>query len=410
MSTQTLTVKLLPVQKQFLAAKEKELLLSGAWGGAKSSALCWKVLKEATIDGAEIMLCRKTYTSLKRSTLVTLLGIAPKNSYHYNKIDQTIKLNGYTSTIYLMGLDDMNKIGSMNVSMIAVDEASELIEEEWMALLGRIRKDVGCRQLCGATNPASPSHFLYKRFFADKNINRRVIRSKSYENPYLPKDYLDSLKELPKHLYDRFVEGEWLALEKAIYSEWNREKHIKSRQLGEFNSYVVGVDFGFTNPCAVTLWGIDGDKNMHLIEEFKRSGMLVSKIADKVQRYEKLEPVIVVDPSAPALIAELKQRGLNADSAENDVEDGIAKIQDYLGRKKLTIDPKATEFVKEIENYARDDNGKPIKIDDHLVDSARYAIHHVVPNEVLKNKPFIMDFNEQDDDEEDLVSERKLII
>lgn len=410
MDNKTLTVKLLPVQKQFLAAKEKEVLLSGAWGGAKSSALCWKVLKEATINGAEIILARKTYTALKRSTLQTLLAIAPKGSYTFNKIDQTIKLNGYSSTIYLMGLDDMEKIGSMNVSMIAVDECSELTEEEWIALIGRIRKDVGCRQLCGATNPSSPSHFLYKRFFLDNNPNRKVLRSKTYENPYLPKDYIDSLKELPKHLYNRYVEGEWLALEKAVYTEWNREIHIKTRQLGEFASFIVGVDFGFTNPCAVTLFGIDGDRNMHMLEEFKQSGLLMSKIADRVQRYEKLEPVIVVDPSAPALIAELKQRGLNANSAENDVEDGISKLQDYLGRRKFSVDPKCTEFVKEIENYARDDRGKPIKIEDHLVDSCRYVMHNVLPNEQLRSKPFILDMSESEDDDEELIESQKFII
>ena len=379
--------KLLPKQIEFINATEKEVLMSGAWGSSKSFALCLGILKESCIPNAQILLCRKTYTALKRSTLQTLLygdsPILPLNSYTYNKMDQVITMNGTNAKIYLMGLDDIMKIRSMNLGYIAVDEASELDENEWIELTGRLRSENGSRKITGATNPASPSHWLYERFFNYKGNDRKVIKSSSLDNPYLPDDYLESLKSMPDKLYERFVLGEWVALEKAIYSKFDRDKHIKGRGFGEFTHYMLGVDFGFTNPCALALLGIDGDNNIHLIEEVKKSQLLIGEIVEKAMRYYKLRPVVIVDPSAPALIAEFKKEGFQVKKADNSVDSGIARMQDYINKGKFTCDPRCMEFVKEIENYIYDDNGKPVKTNDHLLDAIRYCLNDAVSEDVV---------------------------
>jgi phage terminase large subunit len=397
------TFNLLPKQLEFVNSDRKETLAVGAWGSSKSTALCFAVLKEACIPNSQILLCRKTYTSLKRSTLQTLLygsnPIMPKGSYKYNKVDQTIKLNGLNSTIYLMGLDSMEKIRSMNLSFIAIDEASELNEMEWIELLGRLRCETGSRRLVACCNPSSPSHFLYQRFYVNRTNTRNVIKSTALENPYLPADYIENLKTLPKQLYDRYVLGEWIALDKAIYSMFDREKHIKTIHQGEFNRYVIGLDFGFTNPIGLTFWGIDGDNNAHLLDELKESGLLISRISDRCEKFRKFEPTIVVDPSAPALIAQLENDGYTVVKADNDVEMGISRVQNYIGNNKISIEPHCSEFIKEIENYIRDDKGKPIKIEDHLCDSTRYAISYITADVQQYTKPCVLvasDFDDED--------------
>lgn len=390
-NTKQVIYKLLPKQVEFVNSTCKETLASGSWGSSKSTSLAFAILKEACIPGAQILLCRKTYTALKRSTMHTLLGgtnpIIPRGSYKHNKQAQTITLNGLNSTIYLMGLDEIEKVRSMNLSMVAVDEATELNENEWVELLGRLRCQEGSRRLIAACNPASPSHFLYKRFFVDNDINRKVIRSTVFDNPYLPKDYVDNLKTLPKQLYDRYVLGEWLALDKVIYSNFSREKCLKQRGLGEFTRYMVGIDWGFTHPCAIGLFGIDGDDNIHLLEEIKESGLLLNKVIKKCEKYRKFEPLVVIDPSAPALVAEFEQDGWNVKGANNDVSAGIARMQDYIERGKFTIDPGCLEFVKEIENYIYDDKGKPVKVGDDLCDMGRYVINEIVIDRNVYSKP-----------------------
>jgi len=385
--------ELLPKQLEFINAEEKEVLMSGAWGSSKSFALCLGILREACIPNAQILLCRKTYTALKRSTLQTLLfgdnPIIPRNTYTYNKNDQRITMNGSGADIYLMGLDDIMKIRSMNLSYVAVDEATELTEGEWVELRGRLRSEHGTRRITGACNPASPSHWLYERFFNNTKASRRVIKSSSLDNPYLPVDYIESLKDMPPALYERFVLGEWVALEKAIYSQFSRDKHIKSRDFGEFTHYMLGVDFGFTNPCALTFMGVDGDNNVHLIEEVKETQLLIGDIVEKAMRYYKLRPKVIVDPSAPALIAEFEKEGFDVKKADNSVDSGIARFQDYLHKGKFTCDSSCFEFIKEIENYVYDDKGKPVKTNDHILDAIRYCLNESISEDVyIKPRAF----------------------
>lgn len=400
MQTNQKTFKLLPKQAEFIKSKVKETLLSGAWGSSKSYALCMGILKEACTPNSQILLCRKTFASLKKTTLQTLLmgdnPILPRNSYVYNKADQTITLNGINSVIYLSGLDDMMKIRSMNLSYIAVDECSELDEMEWIELIGRLRSEYGSRRITGATNPSTPSHWLYQRFFVNPTESRKVICSTTLDNTHLPKDYIDSLKEMPINLYNKFVLGHWVALEKGIY-KFDRALHIKERNEGEFYKYILGIDFGFTNPCAIVLLGIDGDNNAHLIEEQKETGLLISKIVQLCERYHKMEPLVVVDPSAPALIAQFESAGFNVKKADNSVDDGIARMQDYLYRGKFTVSVKCTEFLKEVENYIYDDKGKPVKINDHILDATRYAINEIVDTTTNYQRPMMISSGNYDD-------------
>lgn len=387
----TVLFKLLPKQSTFLRSTKKEVLLSGAYGSSKSTALCLAILKECQIPNAQILLCRKTLTSLKRSTLGTLIHgkkpVLPNGSYKYNKSDGTIIMNGSNAKIFLMGLDEIEKVRSMNLSFVGVDEAIELTENEWLELMGRLRNEDGSRRIVGATNPGSPTHWLYNRFFVEQG-DREVICSTTLDNPYLPKDYIESLKTLPEDLYNRFVLGEWRSLEGLIYPEWSQE-NIRKRDYGEFSSYLLGIDFGFTNPTAICLFGRDGDDNLHLIQEVKQNQLLISQIVSKCEPYHKLEPLVIVDPSAPALIAELQQNGFNVQKADNIVLDGISVTRDYIYKKKLTVDPSCVEFIKEIQNYIYDSNGKPVKVNDHLVDATRYTVVSVVGTKQAYESPSV---------------------
>lgn len=419
------TVKLLPKQINVLKTLDdnniKEVLLSGSYGSSKTFVLCYVALKQATIPGNTVLICRKTLTSLKKSTLEVLIGgdnpVIPKGAYKYLKQEQKIEIYG-GGQIYLQGLDDMMKVRSMNLGCICVDEATELDEEDWLELKGRLRLEYGSRQIYGATNPGSPSHFLYKRFIEQPADNVKMVKMITTDNIYLPKDYIDDLDKLPSGLRDRFFLGEWLALEGLVYPQFDRNKHIKQTSYGEFYKYMVGVDFGFTAPCAIGLFGIKNDNSIHMIEEIKQNGLLVSEIVKKVLKYAKYKPECIVDPSAPALIAELLQRGIDAKGANNDIITGVSRMQNMLHQNKLTISEDCHEFIKEIENYIYDKSGdKPIKKDDHIMDMVRYVVNQV-EDDKNKTKPFALCYedyieqnlnNNDDDDDDDDTNEYQLM-
>jgi len=390
-------IQLLPSQLQFIRSTKREVLFSGAMRAGKSRVLCYALVKQVLKNpNNTVLLCRRTLKSLKNTTLNTLLRgdnndpVLPPGSYRHNKMEQFIDVKG-GGRINYAGIDNIIKIRSMSLGAIGIDESIEFELEEYTELLGRLSLPAGTRQIYMATNPGVPGNWMHDRFFKNRKEtdDMDVIISRTVDNFFLPNDYFETLKLMSESQYKRFALGEWVALENTIYPEFNRDKHIRIRGHGEFIKYMLGVDFGFTNPTAICLIGVDGDNNMHLVEELKRSKLLIGQIVELCEKYHRLEPTVIVDPSAPALIAEFEQAGYTVKKADNSVDSGIARFQNYLHQDKFSCDPSCVEFIKEIENYCYNKDGRPVKINDHLCDSIRYCCSDLVANNTAYQKPQI---------------------
>ena len=399
-------VKLLPKQAKFIFNVKKEVMYSGGYGSGKTRALCFKCILAAMEPGNVVLLVRKTLTSLKKSTLKTLLEpdgklppVLPRGVYHHDKQNNIISLNG-GGTILYMGCDNELSIRSMNLGSVFIDEGVELDEKEYMELLYRLRNSAASiRQICCATNPGNQTHFLYERFFTQNHKDREVITSSSLDNQFLVGDYIDSLKQMTGTQYNKYVQGFWCALEKAIYPEFSREINIKCKNIKDFSEYAVGIDFGYTNPTAFTFFGVDGNYHLHLIEEFCKTKMLMHDIVKKCERYRDFNPKIIVDPSAAHVIAELESRDFNVVGADNEVNTGISRTRDMIASARLTADSKCLEWIKEIENYSFDEKGRPIKTSDHLMDSMRYVVQYIYEEKMHSNKNTVLAYSDYDGDD-----------
>ena len=63
-----------------------------------------------------------------------------------------------------------------------------------------------------ATNPDSPSHWVYKYFITSDNPMRHVYYSITEDNPFLPDWYIEQLKStLDPKMAARMLRGEWIA-------------------------------------------------------------------------------------------------------------------------------------------------------------------------------------------------------
>ena len=86
-------VDLLPAQLDFIRAKQREVLYSGAFGAGKTRALCMKLVTRLVGNpGAREGLARKHLVSLKATTLRTLLEqdgklppVLPAGTYEHNR-------------------------------------------------------------------------------------------------------------------------------------------------------------------------------------------------------------------------------------------------------------------------------------------------------------------------------------
>jgi len=209
--------------------------------------------------------------------------------------------------------------------------------------------------------------------------------SRHNDNPKVTQDYLDALSNLSGHRRSRLFLGQWVAAEGLIYDHWDDAVYLKERTIDDGRS-VVSIDEGYTNPCSMHVYQLDGDSRMHVAEEFYQRNQLESAVVDRAKSYyEQYKPeAIIVDPAAAKLIAALADAGLPVHKANNDVFGGIQGCQERIqvavdGLPRFTVDPKCKNWIEEITGYAWKTNrdgtkqDKPDKINDHAMDEWRYA-------------------------------------
>ena len=421
--TVTTRIPLLPKQRQFILAgtkqgeefysinpKVKEILYAGAAGSGKTRALCIKLYLNALTPGTTHALFRKTNATITNTTLRTLLHgednlppVIPYGTYRHNISGQRIDLNGGGTIIY-MGLDapkkgaPPQKIGSLNLSSVAIDESIEITEADYDLILTRIRQDTGSRQVYMATNPASPSHWIYKRFFEQPHPSRHCIQCKTIDNKFLPPDYVQHLETLSGQMYKRYVLGQWIAFEGLIFGDdWSRERNILrktangyenevgqqfSLEAFDLNAAVTGADAGYTNPAAFIPLHLDGDGRALITKEYYHTKKKHSQLAADAKTFCGGRGVWAVDPAEPGLIDEMKALGLEAKSANNAVSKGINMVMQRMGawktgdeKPRLFVRDTCLNFIREVETYAWNEiKDAPIKEADHTQDAMRYGI------------------------------------
>ena len=376
--------EIFPTQRQFLDAKEPEVLISGGAGSGKSSALCLKIAIEGCKSGNAVILARRYGNTIRRSTLVNLLdGVAPhppilpKGTYDFNATTQTIKIHG-GGTIYCVGLDDFMKLRSMSVGLVAIDEATEIEDiEMWEELKLRLRLGVGSLQIVGSTNPAGTSHWLYKKFVTNNNSRCKLITSNALENTTLPKRTRDALLSLTGNARLRMLEGQWTDNERCVYGEVLINNSIVTNlpKKEAITRWYCGLDYGYTNPCAIILGGLDGDGTLWIYDCAERSGMIHENIIKWVEKYRGDDPCICIDPSAASLIADFNAKGINAIKATNDVDIGIDRVRNIFFANRIKIYSGCMELLKSLRSYVYGKDGKPLKINDHSCDALRYMVN-----------------------------------
>src|SRR5699024_12464280 len=97
-----------------------------------------------------------------------------------------------------------------------------------------------------------------------------------------------------------------------------------------------------------------------------------------------------VDPSAASFKAQLKQDGWRVRDAENDVVNGIRNVATSLEDGTIKINDCCKHTIREFSSYIWDEKAanrgedKPVKENDHHMDSDRYFV-----NTVIYKKPSI---------------------
>src|SRR6267378_2303639 len=308
--------------KQIKSYQESDARIN-IWEGAvrsgKTFISLWRFVKELMKgpQGEYALIC-KTYDAFKRNTFPQLELMVGLDAKHYSGKRE---LHIYGKTVHIIGADDEraeSKIRGPTFAGAYVDEATIIPESVFKMLISRCA--MGGAKIFATTNPDSPYHWL-KKDYLDGNPDVRSWQFTLDDNPQLTEDEKEYLRRQYRGLwYQRFIEGKWVQAEGAIYDFFDPKYHVIDYAANNPQYYIVGVDYGTTNPCAFTLVGVNTNKhpNIWVEDEYYFDSKIHqrqktdSEYASDLKKFTQDRPIkaIYVDPSAASFKVECQRQGI----------------------------------------------------------------------------------------------------
>lgn len=373
----------------------------------KIDALAWKY------KNAHIAMIRKTRQSMDASVLKT---------YHDKVVHPDIFTYGghkphwfdypTGSRIVIAGMDNPNKILSAEFDIIYVNQAEELLLDDWEKLLTRATGRAGNvpnPQIIGDCNPGPNTHWILQRK-SQKNV--AFFESRHEQNPTLfdpitgkittqGKRTMAILNSLSGVRYQRLRLGKWVSAEGQIYEGYDAATHLVDRfDIPDDWRRIRVIDFGLVHPFVCQWWAIDGDGRMFRYREIYMTGRTVATHAKQINTLsegEKIEQTICDHDAEDRQT--LAENGIPNIAAKKDVLQGIGRVQDRLSKQadgrprlfllrdslvevdqelKANYSPTCTE--EEIDSYIWKISSRkeePVKENDHGCDCTRYGAMHL---------------------------------
>ena len=352
--------------------------------------------------GGDLYMVGRTFAALRRNVIMPMQEMVGAD-YHYYSGKNMARLWG--RNIHCIGMHDAKSElvirGSTSAGTYG-DEVTTWPESSFKMAMTRL--SLAKSKFFGTTNPDNPRHYLKKEYIDRRDeLDLADFTWPLDDNPFLTQEYLDAVRaEYTGLFFKRFILGEWVAAEGAIYGHLNDQVNIRKYIDMVPDQYIVGVDYGTSVPMVFLLIGVHYPHHGKPIAWVEREDYYdpvaamgyktdqehaVALMKFLTQRdYRNLEiSAIYCDPSAASFRTECAKCGIRAirdiDCADNAVVDGISTVSTMLAQGRLVILERCAKTLSEFAGYVWDQQAqlrgedKPKKVGDHAMDALRYAIH-----------------------------------
>ena len=300
--------------------------------------------------------------------------------------------------------DTYTRLMGVTAHSMLFDELTLVPRNLFVSALGRLSYGTSkCWAMC---NPGTPRHWL-KMDFIDRGLVDLHLNFTFEDNPWLDERVKERFRTfyIPgSSMYQRYIEGKWVAAEGAIYPKYHTVDLEKIEDLSfRIRRITVGHDHGVTDPCVFLPVAeldvpitVDG-KQVHYVtlpalvfdqdEESLTDAQLLDKFMQGyVERWGRKLPLRFVRDLAPVAAnfwrelrynkMRLRFNSFMVSSADRDVLMGIRKTNGLLATGSLILNEQDENLLNEIDGYEWDDRAKrdqPKDGNDHHMDALRYA-------------------------------------
>lgn len=421
-------------------------LLIGGYGSSKSYNTALKIILKLLKEKRKALVIREVYDTIELSCydliyeILDDLDLVTSESSEFKKCLEMRKAkvlatksplrfrftNG--SQIVFRGMDKPEKVKSINgVSIVWIEEASEVKFQGYEELLGRIRTPNVSMHFILTCNPVSRENWVYKHFFSDidENGNRVVFvdeekfydkgvlihngvyyhHSVPVDNPWLPKKYIARLDQMKTYDYPLYLVARWgrfgasgtRVLPQLMAWPGKPSEFVRRvRELGPENMY-FGFDFGFEESFnAVICMSVDApNETLYIWQEIYMNHITDDRFArtDEMQELKaRIEDynnqgynkMIVADNEDPKAIQYYRQCGFQIRGCRNKFAGSrLSNTRKVKRFKRIYVSKNCPNTLNELKDltYAKAKNGDTVydefNIDPHTFSAIWYGLDTV---------------------------------
>lgn len=397
----------------------KTYLLVGGYGSSKSYHIALKLILKCLEEKRKVLVVREVFDTIRDSCYDLLVEILEeldlvgtgKRKVRCTTSPMTIKFpNG--SKIIFKGMDKPTKLKSINgVSIVWLEECSEIKYAGYKELLGRLRHPDLSLHFILSTNPVGTENWVYQHFFKrvdeegnehitlDDNLlyqRRTIVKNGVYyhhsvadDNLFLPQSYietLDQMKEYDPDLYRVARLGRFGLNGKRVLPQFTVAKShaevLRAVQFIPAKFRFTGMDFGFEESynAVVRLAVDDKNKYLYIYWEYYKNGMTDDKTAKELAAAGVDKEQVVADCEDPKAIAFYRQNGFRMRGCHKYPGSRLANTRKIKRFHKIICSPNCPNTIRELSTliYAKDRQDRPIydqfNIDPHTFSAIWYAL------------------------------------
>lgn len=397
-------------------------LLVGGYGSSKSYHIAFKIILKCMSEKRKVLVVREVYDTHRDSTfslfteILESLGLLAESGkvkkahgVQVNSSPFRIRFPN-SSEIVFKGMDKPAKLKSINgVSIIWIEEASEVKYIGYKELLGRLRHPTLSLHIFLSLNPVGKDNWTYSHFFKhlddegkeiitldDERLYEKhtLVKNGVYyhhslpeDNKFLPPSYLkelESLKEYDPDLYRVAREGKFGTNGTRVLPQFEIVEDLDTfnNMMSNASLFYNGMDFGFEDSYnAVVRVAIDDkEKVLYIYEEYYKNHMTDDKTAKELMALGYDDIAITADSAEPKAISFFQQTGFLMRKCHKSAGSRLANTRKVKRFKKIYCSPECPNTIRELKNltYKTDNQGNLIydefNIDPHTFSAIWYAL------------------------------------
>jgi phage terminase large subunit len=175
-----------------------------------------------------------------------------------------------------------------------------------------------------------------------------------------------------------------------IYTAFDPARHVQDFEVDESWTFYRSIDFGATDPNAVSFIGLDKKGVMYFFDELYIGDIFTSELAELIKQKSAHRYFVATyaDSAAKQTIMDLGTYGIycipvkknTGEGNKNWIIAGIDRVQQLLNDDKIVVHPRCKATIKEFMSYSwrKDRMGDAVNIpedkNNHILDELRYFV------------------------------------